>query len=179
MDRTTGRFGDTEEMLKSIEEKLTKTEELPYLAKSLIYEDVCFSLHYLSNKYKECGSPIEFLMFMNLRGTLDFINDYYGTQFYQQLQARVKTNGHNYRIDILVAESFRENDKNATRIAIECDGHDFHEKTKEQAQHDKQRDRYLQMEGFKVMRFTGSEIYNHPSKCATDVGSMIESLIGS
>lgn len=45
---------------------------------------------------------------------------------------------------------------------IECDGHDFHEKTKEQAQRDKARDRYLTGRGFRVLRFTGSEIYRDP-----------------
>ena len=44
-------------------------------------------------------------------------------------------------------------------MAIECDGHDFHEKTKEQAQRDKEKDRILQANGWLIARFTGSEIY--------------------
>ena len=43
-------------------------------------------------------------------------------------------------------------------IVVELDGHDFHEKTKEQAQKDKDRDRSLTRAGYKIMRFTGSEI---------------------
>ena len=46
------------------------------------------------------------------------------------------------------------------KLIVECDGHDFHEKTKEQAKKDKQRDRYLITSGFYVLRFTGSEIWN-------------------
>jgi very-short-patch-repair endonuclease len=54
-------------------------------------------------------------------------------------------------------------------LAVECDGHDFHERTKEQAKKDRSRDRRLQELGFSVYRFTGSEIHNDPMKCADTV----------
>ena len=44
---------------------------------------------------------------------------------------------------------------------IECDGHEFHEKTKEQAKYDKQRERFLVNCGYKVLRYSGSEILNN------------------
>lgn len=53
--------------------------------------------------------------------------------------------------------------------AIECDGHDFHERTKDQARRDRSRDRELQARGFRVFRFTGSEIFKDPMKCAREV----------
>jgi very-short-patch-repair endonuclease len=53
-------------------------------------------------------------------------------------------------------------------LLIECDGHDFHEKTKEQAMKDRKKDRILQSLGFKIFRFTGSEIYNDPINCADE-----------
>jgi hypothetical protein len=43
-------------------------------------------------------------------------------------------------------------------IDVECDGHDFHERTPEQAQRDKARDRAVQAIGVHVARFTGAEI---------------------
>ena len=52
---------------------------------------------------------------------------------------------------------------------MECDGHDFHERTKAQAAHDKTRDRALQARGLKVLRYTGSEIWADPFGCALDV----------
>jgi very-short-patch-repair endonuclease len=55
------------------------------------------------------------------------------------------------------------------RVVVECDGHDFHERTKEQAAHDRKRDREMQSAGFKVFRFTGSEIYRDAFKCADEV----------
>jgi very-short-patch-repair endonuclease len=54
-------------------------------------------------------------------------------------------------------------------LIIECDGHDFHEKTKHQAARDKQRDRLLQSIGYKVFRYTGSEIHRDAISCAEEV----------
>jgi very-short-patch-repair endonuclease len=59
------------------------------------------------------------------------------------------------------------------RIVVECDGHEFHEKTKEQAARDKMRDRDLQIAGWKVLRFTGSEICRNDAEC----GAQIETLV--
>lgn len=55
------------------------------------------------------------------------------------------------------------------RIIIECDGHDFHEKTKQQASRDKKRDRDLTTLGYAIYRFTGSEIFKNPSRCFDEV----------
>ena len=52
---------------------------------------------------------------------------------------------------------------------VECDGHEFHERTKDQAQRDRSRDRRLQEAGFRVFRFTGSELYRDPIGCAREV----------
>lgn len=53
-------------------------------------------------------------------------------------------------------------------VLVECDGHDFHERTKEQARRDRQRDRKLQSAGYRVLRFTGSEVWADPAKCARE-----------
>lgn len=54
----------------------------------------------------------------------------------------------------------------AKKIIIECDGHDFHERTKEQASRDRSRDRAAQGAGHMMLRYTGSEIYRDPLGCA-------------
>ena len=64
-------------------------------------------------------------------------------------------------------------------IVIELDGHDFHEKTKEQAQKDKERDRILQHGGYQVLRYTGSEVWNDPSGTIDDVMHRIFGFIRS
>jgi len=60
------------------------------------------------------------------------------------------------------------------KIVVECDGHDFHEKTREQAARDKKRDRELQIAGWKVLRFTGSEIHRGAENCARDVARALK-----
>ena len=75
-----------------------------------------------------------------------------------------------YRVDFLVQGQFssiKGNQKclEMCQIVVECDGHDFHEKTKEQAIYDKKRDRDLQSLGFRVYRFTGSEIWRTDGIC--------------
>lgn len=51
-------------------------------------------------------------------------------------------------------------------VVVECDGHDFHERTKDQAAKDRSRDRRLQDAGYRIYRFTGSELYREPMQCA-------------
>ena len=46
--------------------------------------------------------------------------------------------------------------KEEIKIVVECDGHDFHEKTKDQVARDKSRVRDLEIAGWRVLRFTGS-----------------------
>lgn len=60
-----------------------------------------------------------------------------------------------YTVDFYLAF---ETDSGLVEFVIECDGHEFHEKTKKQAQHDKKRDRFLTSEGYVVLRYTGYEI---------------------
>lgn len=68
----------------------------------------------------------------------------------------------NYRLDFLLTSRSKQ-------LALEVDGHDYHERTKEQAKRDKERDRALVAAGFTVMRFTGSEIYHNADKAAREV----------
>lgn len=55
------------------------------------------------------------------------------------------------------------------RAVVECDGHDFHERTKEQAARDRSRDRRLQAEGYRIFRFTGAELWRDPMACVKEV----------
>ena len=60
------------------------------------------------------------------------------------------------------------------RLIVECDGHEFHERTKEQAVRDRSRDRKAQMLGFAILRFTGSEIHRDPLGCALQIAAWAE-----
>lgn len=63
----------------------------------------------------------------------------------------------------------QEKDWRWRRLIIECDGHDFHERTKEQAARDRAKDRAALLSGQDQLRFTGSEIWRDPWECATQV----------
>lgn len=63
------------------------------------------------------------------------------------------------------------------RGVVETDGHDFHERTKEQALKDKKRDRKMAIAGWEVLRFTGSDVYRDANECLDDVFSLIEAKV--
>lgn len=81
-----------------------------------------------------------------------------------------------WRVDFLVAAWSR---RAWVRIVIECDGHDFHERTKDQAKRDRSRDRAMQRQGYVVYRFTGSEIFQDAWRCASEVKGDILSRMGA
>lgn len=79
-----------------------------------------------------------------------------------------------YRADFAIVDATTSKSGEKWRVMIvECDGHDFHERTKEQARRDKSRDRYFQSLGHKVLHFTGSEIWADPDACAGEVVSQL------
>lgn len=79
-----------------------------------------------------------------------------------------------YRVDFLIwAVAGNE----TIKLGIECDGHDFHEKTKEQAAKDKRRDREILAADIPMMRFTGSEIYRDAHSCAKQIESVFSALV--
>ncbi len=88
-------------------------------------------------------------------------------------QARVKINGNNYRLDFLV-DACCEN-SGRILLVVECDGHEFHERTKAQVKNDNKRQRNLQSNGYIVVRFSGSEIYEDPKYCCNQLIDIISS----
>jgi len=91
-------------------------------------------------------------------------------------QAKIDCFGKEYRVDFLIA--YGEYDSNNYKyFVVECDGHEFHEKTKLQAARDKQRDRNMTAAGYHVLRFTGSEIWKDTMKCAREVRDTILKIV--
>lgn len=76
--------------------------------------------------------------------------------------------------DYLTHPDFGDEIKNKDyKLAIECDGYEFHQKTKEQVQKDNEREFALKMAGYDVIRFSGTQIYKEPLKCAINVYNYI------
>ena len=76
-----------------------------------------------------------------------------------------------WRVDFLI-HAYEWKTEKWRGLIVECDGHDFHERTKAQARKDRSRDRAVQHRGkYQVFRFTGSEIWADPWGCAGEVYS--------
>jgi len=81
----------------------------------------------------------------------------------------------NYRIDFALIGN-RPNDNFRKMMFIECDGHDFHERTKDQAARDRKKDRDIQIAGVPLLRFTGSEIFRDPFECVVQICKLYQKL---
>lgn len=68
-------------------------------------------------------------------------------------------------------------DGTAPVLVVECDGHDFHERTKAQARRDRSRDRRLQAAHYMIFRFTGSEIHSQCDMVARQILEWARSLV--
>lgn len=113
-----------------------------------------------------CESPIEQLMmlaFRSQRGNYLALTDDGEIKILQQEE--IKIGKEKFRVDFLV---LARAGKRRHKIIVECDGHIFHEKTKEQAVKDKRRARLLTLEGYIVLHYTGSEIWSNPFGCARE-----------
>lgn len=78
-----------------------------------------------------------------------------------------RTTGKKYFADFYLTHEYMESEKHG--LIIECDGHDFHEKTKQQVVYRNNRDLELKKMGYDILHFSGSQIYQNPIKCASDV----------
>lgn len=81
-----------------------------------------------------------------------------------ELKLRTQAKVLDYRVDLLI-----EGHHGDWCIAVEWDGHNFHDRTKEQASRDRERDRRMQDIGIRVLRFTGSDVWNAPWHVAEEI----------
>lgn len=117
---------------------------------------------------KSSESPIEELLARELRSIPGF-----GQQIEVKREKRFIQGEHpdhkvkkSYRIDMGFSN---------IKLAIEVDGHEFH-KTKNQRTNDARRERELELMGWRVIRFTGSEVFRSAEHCADHVFEMVEML---
>lgn len=98
-------------------------------------------------------------------------------------QLSVEVEGRQRRLDFVldvILSNFtteaREHGVTVPRIAIELDGHDFHERTREQVIDRNERDRALQAAGWSVVHFSGSELHRDPEACVEAVAVLADRL---
>jgi very-short-patch-repair endonuclease len=89
-----------------------------------------------------------------------------------ELQAEIDTPAGKYRVDFLITS--KSTGEIGTALVIELDGHDFHERTKEQVAYDNKRARALAQAGMTVVRFSGHEMVTKARDCIKDVIALIE-----
>lgn len=179
-----------ESSIEEITAALTRFDSLPERVRKYVWDDakdIYMDLGYGLLRYSYCvayayehvkgiTSPIEQLMAL----ALEYHLPHHFRGFYNLVpQYTIKTDTGKYRADFYL--EFNSAQMGDTRppfkLVVECDGHDFHEKTKTQAAKDKQRDRSLHTEGYAVMHFTGSEIHRDPTKCVCEIAAFMNNTI--
>ena len=121
--------------------------------------------------YEDIKSPIEQIFKTAFELYMDLTGKEYIFLF---SQVPIKINKKKYIVDFFFEKDQYVNQFNTDKkIIIECDGYEFHQKTKEQVKHDNEREFDLKMAGYEIIRFSGSQIYNNPFKCAEDTYNFI------
>lgn len=165
------RFTERSEAIYSGDESGTPQELLPLLGGYRVLMDECESpiekmlgaaLLFASDGYNSLDL-IPFHRRFSLERLRSFRPDF-GTIFYPQASLA------DFRVDFLIVPCVKGR---ADLIVVECDGHDYHDRTKEQAARDKSRDRALANVGAQVIRCTGSEIHRDISKCIADIEGVL------
>lgn len=119
------------------------------------------------------GSPIEFIFYVWWNAISATDGDMLGLN----PQADVKVgDGTKYVLDFSVSPADVDEwieaidlGVNFQQIGIELDGHDFHEKTKQQVTYRNKRDRDLQQAGWHIFHFSGSELWKSPFDAVNEV----------
>jgi very-short-patch-repair endonuclease len=171
-------LGELSEELFFNSEKEIDTDKKRVAAQGMIWA-ACESWEKASPK---CQSPIEELLLAELLFSIDGyslvewdgVPEDRATKLSWKTTLTVQAQIGPYRADFLLT---CRADDHTRRLVVECDGHDYYERTKEQAQRDKARDRYMVAEGITVIRFTGSEIRRDPRHCRDQIEVVLNDRI--
>lgn len=143
-------------------------EKLPLKAKELILNNIdkidTMLLDLILTDVQYCNSPIEIILSI----ALNIITE---GKLYFEPQVEIQTKNKKYIVDFYIESDSCINKfiKKDFKLIIECDGYNFHQKTKKQVDYDNQREYDLKMEKYEILRFSGSKIYNEPIKCAEEI----------
>lgn len=122
----------------------------------------------------DCESPIEQILSLALE-QLNIVNIYKFNPFVDiveiEKQKELQCGNKKYRADFFIPVIYKNQENKC--FVIECDGHEFHQKTKEQVERDNIRMRTLQKYGYEIIRFSETEIWHRPYKCANEVLNII------
>lgn len=93
------------------------------------------------------------------------------------IHQEVVIDGDRYIIDFVISPDSPDIREHWTPVAVEVDGHAFHERTPEQVRTRDKRDRALQKAGWKVFHFSFSEFMANPDDCLNEVVNFVRDAI--
>ena len=172
---------------KSTESVLDSFLSLPRKAQLLFFEDLDYHFingledgyalyHQTGLYYDSCKSPIEKILHFTFdKRRWDLKR--YKCEYELYPQYEIIANNHKYYADFYVCFPDDEELEKSLKIIIECDGNEYHQKTKAQVKRDNERDYDLKISRYDILHFSGSQIYNDPIKCADDIILYIDTKV--
>lgn len=141
---------------------------------NILHPTIMDYIYCLETSLINCESPIEQLLALELENIgLLYIHNY--NPFIDVVginkQEEIEVDGEKYRVDFLIPVIYKNQEQ--IMFVVECDGYEFHQKTKEQIEKDNIRQRNLQKAGYEVIRFSGTEIYHKSYLCAVEIKNII------
>ena len=134
----------------------------------------------LDAAYETCESPIERKLLPHLVLLKPaMLGHRWGSTLDNAVEVLLKPQHEigDYRVDFAMIVRPAFDPRPSLQVAIECDGHEFHDATKEAAARDKRRANDLQIAGWRLMRFSGRQIHENAAGCAEQVGFLINAHV--
>lgn len=174
---------------KSTELELDSFLKLPRKAQEMIFDyhkkiaidkSVFTALDVIEICSEMSKSPIEEI----LRLAIDIVifeKNYSNIHYVQQ--QKINANNKTYYADFAFyvydedSDNYYEPLNDQKLLVIECDGHDFHEKTKEQVKKGNERDFNIKSIGYDILHFSGNQIYSEPFECANKILEYADSYL--
>lgn len=157
-------------------------DRLPQRCKEIFFEFLSCEFPYDGNKAffvdvgelycEDCKSPIEQIFKLAFE-IICFTKSARPTDYlWLYPQAEINIGEKKYVVDFLFDTNecdFQDRGNHKPfKLVVECDGHEYHAKTKAQVKRDNQRDYDLKLAGYDILHFSGSQIFNEPFKCAEE-----------
>ena len=148
-----------------------KAKKLIYIYNKNIDNSCCCFDYYCLSPEILTLSPIEQILeiafylydFYVLNGFVGFFEE-------RKLQKTLNIDNKKYVADFYFDFIVKDNEcyKLKTPLIIECDGFDYHS-NKKQMNYDYERETNLKLNGYDIIRFTGTQIYNKPFECVEKI----------
>lgn len=122
---------------------------------------------------QKCDSPVEHLFLMKALERVTFVD---GKPMLGRWRLHQQVVWEEYTLDFMLISDPSRLSSRSPRLVIELDGFAYHERTPEQATHDRSRDRKLAFRGFRVIRFTAHEVKKDAKQCVDEVLAIAEAL---